>query len=132
MATNNGQNTWGFWIAVKDEASAISAISLTGLLTFLCGVNLLLSALLLFSTSGINLITGVLFGLSVLCFFLGLKLKRGNSRYFIFAAIIVGISLLISLYTSSNFLFAVISILYFILLISGIRGWLFLKRNQAS
>jgi len=126
---------FGFWIPVKNRASANYAAKMSGLPVFLMGLSFVfLGGLFLienkFSAQGLyNLIT-VLGGLFLI--FSGLQIRKLKFKTL---PISVGLWLVLNIIgvLASEFSFGnIITILIGILAISGLRGWFWLREHPAD
>jgi len=126
---------FGFWIPVKDHASANYAAKMSGLPVFLMGLSFVfLGGLFLienkFSAQGLyNLIT-VLGGLFLI--FSGLQIRKLKFKTLpISIAIWLGLNLL-GFMVAGFGIGSILTLLIGILAISGLRGWYWLREHPAD
>lgn len=124
-------NRLGFWVPIRDRDSALYAIRMTGLPVFLIGLTLVLSgALSLADPLRPPLWGAILLGLAVAFIAAGLALRAGKRWLVPPAAAIVLILVLVEAFFVPSWAL-VLRGLIALMAISGLRGWLWLRRHRA-
>ncbi len=132
-----------FWMQVKDENTAREATKMGGLPIFMMGINI---AIISYNLSGLNFIVSlVLYFVSAVFIIFSFRIRSGKVASLLALNIIfivflfLNLSLLIYLIYFHELLAVSrgavlagipINILLLLFSISGIRGWLWLKRNN--
>ncbi|WP_337267432.1 hypothetical protein [Oryzifoliimicrobium ureilyticus] len=135
----------GFWWFIRDDDDARDAVGLAGLPIFLIGLAyLLISAVFLLDTTGPIMVGGPI-GLALML--MGLCLRAGKTKltpyafglfalHILFALTLFGAATLdggVSLEAIANLaVAAILPALLLVLMISGLRGWLWLRKARAS
>ncbi|NJM82805.1 MAG: hypothetical protein HC844_10150 [Tabrizicola sp.] len=127
-------NRFGYWIDVTDRASAHEAVRMAGLPMVLIGFNFAVAAITLMTdapSEGDLTVPLVLAASSILLVTAGFLLRGGRSYLVPFASVVT-LPLLTLLIAFLPTYYALIPIFALLLSISGIRGWLWLRRERAS
>jgi cyanate permease len=133
---------FGYWPVIRDEVSASSAAKMSGLPVFFFGLSTFVIAVLamVLSEDELELITLVLAALGVLLLVCSLRIRAGHHAWLPFLmfpmlGILVANLLMPLLYNSAqvhttSWMGRVIGVLLVILALSGLRGWLWKRRNK--
>ncbi len=125
MATNR----FGYWIDVTDRASATEAVRMAGLPVLLIGASFLLNALVA-SQSGATF-AGSAAGLSLaglVIITIAFAIRGGRAGLVPVETGLSALVLAVSIVLNPTIL-VIVPLLALLLCISGLRGWLWLRRN---
>lgn len=119
---------WGFWLPVKDRASATYAAKISGLIVFLMGISHLIV--------GLAMLTGEipLFGAAIaifgsLCTVSGIFARKLNFRSLPFTLVIWIILTIASVFVTGLGWGLLLNAILGLVAISGLRGWWWLRKN---
>jgi hypothetical protein len=137
MALGDKNQLLGFWIFIKDEASARWALKMSGVVFLISSFGHLIGALLFFLASDtfLGAFCLVMIPLLILVSF---KLRNGNNKLLpIFTAylfLISAINVIAYFMNPGSIAFAslCLNLLCSFLVLSGLRGWLWLKKHSLS
>ncbi len=122
-------NRLGFWIPVRDRASAQYAVRMSGLPVFLIGVSLALSGLVLLvdpiAATGLG---WVLAALALPLVALGLLLRGGRARLAPVACLLFLGAVAIEIWLAPSWGLVVRGLIALVA-VSGLRGWWWLRQN---
>ena len=125
------ENRWGFWIEVKDRASAENAVRMAGLPVLLIGASFFMPALLLLTTpNAVGVPTrAIALGASGIVIIVIAFLIRGGRAALVPVATAIAVPVLLFEISLRPTLFTAVPFMALLLSISGLRGWLWLHRN---
>lgn len=141
-----GDQPWGFWVIIRNAASAKWAIKMSGVVTFILGAGMLVFSVIsvlhrigaklsletfILGWQNAGLFTYAVLAVGAFLVIAGLRIRAGQT-FWLFATtpiVIANHALLIGngLHTAS-----LISVLHLILLISGFRGWWWLRSHSKA
>ncbi len=126
------ENKFGFWITVEDEASARYAVRMAGLPVLIIGVLFVIGGLgSLDSMRGADpLTTWLTLGFGGAVILMAFGLRQGYAALVPIATAISGALIALRLATAPAYAI-ILPALILLLVVSGFRGWLWLRRNKA-
>ncbi len=147
---SNTDQPWGFWVRVKDRESARYAARMAGLPVFLGGLFSALVALVEPAPTPSRFVAGWL--IAVVLIITGLLIRSGRFGLVPFAALIMILNIIIGLVTSAILAAGIVRlgafppgllvmefiriiifpVLFLLVMISGLRGWWWLRQNRTG
>jgi len=123
---------WGFWVIIRNEADAKFAIKMSGLLFFLAGASsLLVAASIALKQPHEIATTAIMITISVALIWSGLRIRKGKYGTFASSTLLFFLALCVHL-LSEPLAINILGALQGILMLSGIRGWLYLRKTPSE
>jgi hypothetical protein len=137
MADGNNDQLLGFWVFIRDERSARWAVKMSGVVLFLAGIFHLLLSLVSYTQRATELAV-FFFVMALVLIFFSLRIRGGKSgmlpwlagyllvnSLFLFFSFLLNPDLVVLGSLLSNGLSA-------LLLVSGLRGWMWLRKRDIN
>ena len=119
---------WGFWVVIRNKVDADFAIKMSGLPIFLLGTSsLLVGTVFALRGSHYIAVAAIMAVISAVLIWSGLRIRSGKYGTF-FPSTLVVLFALSGHLLSESVAITILGALQGILMLSGVRGWLYLRR----